>query len=150
MRIILMILISIPFSLANAGIFKCVVNGETSYQSKPCPANAELKSDVSHLKSQSQSYSDNRLKFEQRQYDDYRQDRRQSREDIYKENFLRERRREANRRKYERAISADRARQQSYEVKAAKAERDRQWRIEKDKRKARNNGSYRYYDINHN
>jgi len=66
MRFILLALVLIPIS-AHSGIFKCVVNGVPTYQSNPCPANAELKSDVSHLESKAPAYSDNRLNSQSRQ-----------------------------------------------------------------------------------
>lgn len=149
MRFLALVLLAFPLTV-NAGIYKCVINGETTYQGQPCPGNAETKEDVSHLKSRTPAYSDNRLKFEQRQYDDYRTDRKQSYEDRQRDRVLRQREidREKHSRDRERLVRD--AQYQNDRARSEKAERDRRWRQEKDKRKARNNGSYRYYDINVN
>ena len=136
---ILAVFLILP-GLSQAAIYKCEAGGKIAYQSIPCPADANQQN-VSHLQNSPRIYSQgNRY---QRTDDAYRESQQlqQRREFQYNRNVERSERRQRD------LANQRRADRQNANEAWEKSKRDRQYREDKIRRKARNNGDYKYYDI---
>lgn len=146
LRIALMLLF-MP-TLVSAGIYRCVIDGVAGYQGHPCPSSADRSDDVSHLQSTPHKYQE--MVPEAQIYRDYRSDVKENREDFKAQRFLRERKLEAAENKRSRDRALDKANAYNEQQRREKAQRDQKWSDDRDKRKARNNGTYEYLEIKTN